>query len=57
MSQKSVSQMSWMQLAQAFRERTESDVRTRLFPRIAAGRNAVGDAVVAVGHKLQAPKR
>jgi hypothetical protein len=57
MSQNSVSQMSWTQLAQAVRERIESDVRTQLLPRITTGRNAVGDAIVALGQKLQAPKR
>ena len=57
MSQNTVNQMSWKAIAQAVRERIESDVRTRLLPKIATGRNTVGDAVVALGQKLQAPKR
>ena len=57
MSQNSVNQMSWKAIAQAVRERIESDVRTRLLPKIATGRNTVGNAVVALGQKLQAPKR
>jgi hypothetical protein len=57
MSQNTVNQMSWKAIAQAVRERLESDVRTRLLPKIATGRNAVGDAVVALGQKLQASKR
>ena len=57
MSQNSVNQLSWKAIAQAVRERIESDVRTRLLPKITAGRNTVGDAVVAIGQKLQAPKR
>jgi hypothetical protein len=57
MSQNSVSQMSWKAIAQAVRERIESDVRTRVLPTIATGRNAIGEAIVAVGQKLQAPKR
>ena len=57
MSQNSVTQMSWKAIAQAVRERIESDVRTRLLPAIATGRNTVGEAVIAIGQKLQAPKR
>ena len=57
MSQNSVNQMSWKAIAQTVRERIESDVRTRLLPAIATGRNAVGEAIVTVGQKLQAPKR
>ena len=57
MSQNTVNQMSWKGIAQAVRERLESDVRTRLLPKLYAGRNTVGDAVVALGRKLQAPKR
>jgi hypothetical protein len=57
MSQNSVTQMSWKASAQAVRERIESDVRTQLLPRIATGRNALGEAVIAIGQKLQAPKR
>jgi hypothetical protein len=57
MSQNSANQMSWKAIALAVRERVESDVRTRLLPKIAAGRNTLGDAVVAFGQKLQAPKR
>lgn len=61
MSQNSVpnnrSHLSWKVIAQAVRGRIESDVRVRLLPTIVTGRNLVGDAVVALGQKLQVPKR
>jgi hypothetical protein len=52
-----VIQLPWKAIAQAIRERIESDVRTRVLPKIATGRNTVGDAVVALGQKLQVSKR
>ena len=57
MSQNSVNHLSWKAIAQAVRERVKSDVRIRLLPKIVTGRNTVGDAVVALGQKIQAPKR
>ena len=57
MPENTVIQLPWRAIAQAIRERIESDVRTRLLPKIATGRNTVGDVVVALGQKLQVPKR
>jgi len=57
MPENTVAQLPWKAIAQAIRARIESDVRTRLLPKIAAGRYTVGDAVVALGQKLQAWQR
>jgi hypothetical protein len=57
MPENTVAQLPWKAIAQAIRDRIESDVRSRLLPAITVGRNTVGEAVIAIGQKLQAPKR